>query len=814
MTTLTVAITTNFSADDLNQIDLIDFTNLFGGATATFLAGQFGSFRIRNDVTFSGSVGGNSVIVNNGSVDASQWAFANWSITDTITFNGSTGADVLVGSSQKESIFGGQGNDIIVGSLGGDLLNGGDQIDTLSYIGSNAGINVNLFTGAASGGHAQGDTISQFENLLGTTFDDALTGSAGANQLDGSSGNDVLDGGAEADTVIGGAGRDTISGGGGNDTLLFQGGDVISGEVIDGGDGTTDRARALQFVDLSLSSLAGVEILEFAGGNIRLNQAQIGAGSDVTEVIGDAFLNVLQISAAGSVDLSALTLTNWAGGDQIQLFGGTAGVESWVGSSGTDSMQTSGGADLLSGGGENDIVSLLDGAHLVSGLRMFGGAGNFDIVNLIDSGLHDFTVINLTGFEDIRMIGPSADIVLSSSQIAGGIGRIIGINSAEDSLTIRGGSVSLLGLQLSDWSGAATLSVMGGAGNDTIQGHPAVRQTIEGASGNDTLTGGTNSDILIGGAGADLLTGGLGDDFYVDISGDTVVELAGGGLDTVQSSTTASITSLAHVENILLTGSANANASGNASANILIGNSGANILNGNAGADTMNGGTGNDTYFVDAAGDLTTELFNQGTDLVSSSVSHTLKAHIENLNLSGTANIDGNGNTGANRINGNSGNNILRGDAGADTLSGGDGNDILLGGTGSDSLNPGVDAVRDIIRFSAVGESTGSQRDIVTGMDLTAEDRFDFTVVPTSLVFVGGGALNLATINSDLSAAVDAALALNGAVLFDPGSGDMNVAGHLFVVVDANGDGVYRPNQDYVVQLINSTGFLTLDDFI
>lgn len=42
----------------------------------------------------------------------------------------------------------------------------------------------------------------------------------------------------------------------------------------------------------------------------------------------------------------------------------------------------------------------------------------------------------------------------------------------------------------------------------------------------------------------------------------------------------------------------------------------------------------------------------------------------------------------------------------------------------------------------------------------------------------------------------------------------MNVTGHTFLIVDANGDGNYTPNQDYVVQLINHTGTLTLDDFI
>jgi Ca2+-binding RTX toxin-like protein len=361
------------------------------------------------------------------------------------------------------------------------------------------------------------------------------------------------------------------------------------------------------------------------------------------------------------------------------------------------------------------------------------------------------------------------------------------------------------------FGGSDVISGEGGA--DTLFGG-AAGDLLQGREGLDSLFGEAGADTLDGGAGVDTLTGGLDDDTYINPLGDLIVEYVNGGTDTVESNLTFSLAALAQVERLTLTGTGNLNASGNAAANLLTGNSGNNILNGSTGSDTMIGGTGNDIYYVDAGGDVTTEAFNQGTDLVSSSVSRTLSANIENLNLSGAANIDGNGNTGANRINGNAGNNVLRGYEGADTLNGGEGNDILLGGSSSDSLNPGIDAVRDIIRFSAVADSTGSQRDIVTAMDLNNEDRFDFTVVPTSIALVNTGTLSLATINANLATAVNAALAVNGAVLFDPTAGDLNVAGHAFLIVDANGDGSYTANADYVVQLANFTGTLTLDDFI
>jgi subtilisin family serine protease len=347
-------------------------------------------------------------------------------------------------------------------------------------------------------------------------------------------------------------------------------------------------------------------------------------------------------------------------------------------------------------------------------------------------------------------------------------------------------------------------NAVGGDGFDMLIGNAAANR-LYGMRGDDTLEGG---------AGNDTLTGGTGNDTYVNPVGDTIVELSGEGIDTVQTSSTFSIAALPFIENIRLTGAANVNAAGNDFGNRLLGNSGNNILNGGLGADTMTGGTGNDIYYVNTSADQVIESAGQGTDLISSSTSLTLVANVENLNLSGTANLSGNGNTLANIINGNSGNNILRGDVGNDTLNGGAGEDILLGGAGRDTLNPGTDATRDIIRFSAVSDSTGINRDTVIGMDLNADDRFDFTVVPGSIgVQVNTGTLSTASFDANIAAAVNAGLAVNGAILFDPSAGDLNIAGHRYLIVDVDGNGSYTAGADYIVQLVNATGTLTLDDF-
>jgi hypothetical protein len=145
--------------------------------------------------------------------------------------------------------------------------------------------------------------------------------------------------------------------------------------------------------------------------------------------------------------------------------------------------------------------------------------------------------------------------------------------------------------------------------------------------------------------------------------------------------------------------------------NSITGNSADNILDGGAGADTMAGGLGNDTYIVDNINDVVTEAAASGIDTVQSSVTYTLPANVENLTLTGSANIDGTGNQANNSLTGNSANNLLSADAGndtlnggagSDTLDGGDGNDIFIVDTTTDSLldSSGVDTVWSSVSFS------------------------------------------------------------------------------------------------------------------
>ncbi len=254
-------------------------------------------------------------------------------------------------------------------------------------------------------------------------------------------------------------------------------------------------------------------------------------------------------------------------------------------------------------------------------------------------------------------------------------------------------------------------TIRGLNGNDLLIGRGGDDLLI-GGNDDDTLRGGNGNDTLNGGAGADLMLGGAGDDLYlVDDAGDQVQEDPGGGTDLIVASLSFSLASVTWVENLTVTGLANLNLIGNALANTLRGNGGDNRLTGGSGADTVFGGAGNDTlnggqgadsliggtgddlYVVDDAADVISEVQAGGTDRVLAVSSFSLAAFrwVENLTLSGSANLNATGNVNANILTGNSGNNRLTGGNGPDTLIGGAGNDTLAGGRGNDSLIGGAD---------------------------------------------------------------------------------------------------------------------------
>ncbi|MYM00280.1 family 16 glycosylhydrolase [Novosphingobium sp. FGD1] len=211
---------------------------------------------------------------------------------------------------------------------------------------------------------------------------------------------------------------------------------------------------------------------------------------------------------------------------------------------------------------------------------------------------------------------------------------------------------------------------------------------------------GSNAGVVTG----KTYTGTSGNDtFRVSSKLDKIVESATGGMDTVLSSDSYTLPDF--VENLTLTTDKAIDGVGNALNNRLVGTGAANLLKGLAGddyldgaggADTLQGGLGDDIYRVDHASVKVVEAAKEGLDLVTSSVTHTLAANVENLRLVGTANINGTGNAEANRIIGNEGANVLTGLGGNDYLDGAGGLDTLVGGTGDDTYIVGQTGERVI----------------------------------------------------------------------------------------------------------------------
>jgi len=256
--------------------------------------------------------------------------------------------------------------------------------------------------------------------------------------------------------------------------------------------------------------------------------------------------------------------------------------------------------------------------------------------------------------------------------------------------------------------GTGNDQLSGGTGNDVLLGGSG-NDSLNGAEDSDTLDGGAGADTLDGGTGADNMTGGDGNDLYfVDNIGDRVIETA------AQKSTDSVLSTIRYVlpdfvEHLQLLGDSALSGTGNALKNRITGNAadnlllgmdgqdtlsgsdGADTLDGGSGADSLVGGSGDDTYLIGNTEDKIVETADGGdSDRIVSSISYSLIRHIETLTLTGTANLQGEGNDAANLLEGNSGANKLSGGAGDDTLPGHDGNDTLAGGSGDDQLQGGT----------------------------------------------------------------------------------------------------------------------------
>lgn len=313
---------------------------------------------------------------------------------------GSRFADDLRGDSSANTLDGGAGNDRLTGGAGADALVGGNGIDLAIYSRSDAGVEVNLATGEGAGGHAEGDTLSGIERVVGSRFDDTLRGDGENNVLSGLGGDDVATGGAGHDALFGGGGRDVLVGGTGLDTLDGgTGNDVLRGgegrdrlfgrdgdDYLRGGEGADALSGGGGFDSADYRNSADAVTVDLHSGTGRGGDAEGDTLSGIERVFG---------SESGDTLLGTDTrdyLIGFGGDDTLT---GRGGDDLLIGGDGDDVLEAGAGTDFLSGGAGADTFLVLpsdSGRTIVFDLDVAQG----DIIDISAMG-PDFDT-----FEEVR----------------------------------------------------------------------------------------------------------------------------------------------------------------------------------------------------------------------------------------------------------------------------------------------------------------------------------------------------------------------------------------------------------------------------
>lgn len=558
-----------------------------------------------------------------------RMVFANGTIWDAAAIE----SKVIAGTAN--AMVGTAGNDTFVVDNAGDTISeaAGQGIDTVQ-----SSVSWSL------GSNLENLTLTGVLNISGT-------GNSLDNVIIGNDANNVLS--HQASALSAGGGNDTLRGGKGDDTYWIGGEDSVielAGEGTDSiyvahssstymlpdnvenlfglaqGSGSRLNGNALNNI-IDASNGSGENIIDgglgadtMIGSNTTTTRYYVDNVGDV--VREDSFYNSLNDVVVSSV--------NYSLGANIELLTLAAGSVA-ISGNGNELDNTLFGNqndNILYGGYGNDRFYGAEGAD-----TYVGGYGD------------DFYSIDAGWYIDSSAIG-----LMSYTP-----GNYPGITAPQDTI------IELANQGIDTVASLFDYTLPDNVENLQLDQFNAVTQYAFVGRGNsldNMLSGNASNNVLDGGAGADRMYGGAGDDiYYVDNSGDLASESVNGGNDTVISAITYTLSD--NVENLVLTGASNDTGTGNALNNRIDGSL-------SVGANLLVGGLGDDTYVL-GAGDTVQELAGEGIDTVITSGSYSLVGSaIENVILSGTANVDATGNALDNTLEGNAGNNRLSGGVGND----------------------------------------------------------------------------------------------------------------------------------------------------
>jgi Ca2+-binding RTX toxin-like protein len=568
-----------------------------------------------------------------------------------------------------------------------------------------------------------------------------------------------LDGTGE--TFTGTAGDDTQDGTAGDDVFKYgQGGnDILDGR---GGNDVFRFGAELTAID-AVDGGGGDDTLILDGDYSSVPLVmENGTITDIETIIfssGNDYDLTLRDTNIGAgktltVDASALGPNKSA---SLDARGETDGVVVYKGGDGFDVVQFGETSFQASTGGGDDLA--LISAGLDEGDAFNGGAG-LDTFLLFISASQTLTLApdTIRNVEQLS-INPAASV------------GDIDLHLITDDANVGAGQTMAMGFGISTGS-TLTISFDGSAETD---GH----FVITGTSGDDNMTGGAGDDTFNHNApGNEEVFGGAGDDTINmrfpggDFENPSLTPddrlFGGGGFDTLNITGDFSDQTLFEsetfqgIEQIVLDGAFN--------------------YNFGIGDDNVAKGK---TLIVDGSAldpDRTLRFFALDNDSF--------------FNLTGGAGDD-----------------ILFGGSESDTIVGGAGDDYLVGLGGADTLRGGVGA--DTYDCNEPKHTSGPNHDIIIGFDFQKDVFAVSKTVKGIDPTVDQGRLRIDSFDSDLADAIGAAeLIARHAVLFTPDDGDL--AGHIFLIVDANGTAGYQANKDYVLDLVDSEhlGALSKSDFI
>ena len=510
-----------------------------------------------------------------------------------------------------------------------------------------------------------------------------------------------------------------------------------------------DPRVVFSFNQISISGITGLEYGTDYTVSVDKGFVRDVAGNPWDGLVNGKSIGFTTASVIKGTDTLSDALQGAALDDAIYGF---AGNDTLGGGDGNDTLVGGFGQDVLTGGKGNDTfvidagkdrivdfkasTSLVDAKGQPVETDVFSVSAGAEVDINLSAAWRATSGSSNAGKVNIGTTGFSVDLTAIKGAADGGAGSF--------TVTNNGAATTLTGSNFNDRlvsvTGTVTDTLAGGGGDDTYVVNSLEDQVVEGAgqgtdtvetdinyslarlvnieklkltgstaifaTGNamaNTLVGNAGNNVLDGGVGADTMVGALGDDEYVvDNVGDTVVENASEGVDTVRS--TISYTLVTNVENLILEGKAAINGTGNALNNQITGNAVDNTLIGADGDDTLTGGAGADTFIVAMnSGTDTIMDLGDGADAVIVAANAAVIATVIK-NWSATASTSNAGqmtlNTttfsvdlsasaagGAGFIVNHTGSNDLKltGSGMADTLVGGQGFDTLIGGQGNDT---------------------------------------------------------------------------------------------------------------------------------